>query len=797
MPKHTHLYQLIFSLVLILLAGTLYGQQANGATVSGKISSVSGNAIEGVNVVLVGENKGVVTGKSGYYTISNLAEGIHTLQISYLGFKTITHKIQLNPNQNLVVDFKLEDAPLEMGAVQLNGKSKVRKINEQAYTVTSVSTKELLNSSQNAQQILDRVPSVRVLQEGGLGSDFTFSLNGFKGNQVKFFLNGIPMDNFGSSFNLNNIPVNSIERIDVYNGVVPIWLGTDALGGAVNIITNQKDEYLDVSYSYGSFNTHQASVNGAYTNDETGFTVRGNLNYNYSDNNYDVLVDVEDELGNLQDSNVEIERFHDQYQSASAQIETGFVDKNFADQLLFGVIASEDDSELQTGATMATVFGAVKRESQSIVPSLKYKKRDLFAEGLDVNVNASYSIIKTKNIDTLTGFRYNWYGEKIATGSQTQGEQGEANLLELEDKQFSNQFNLSYLFDEKHSFSLNQAFQYFTRDEFDQVNTDVNQYFLPKKLSKNIIGLSYKYKFNEKWTTTIFGKAYSLNVETSEETGNNIESTEASKISDNNFGYGIATSYFLTPALQVKASFENTFRLPTAEEFFGNGLTVLPNPNLKPEQGKNFNLGASYNFQINNDHQFDVSGTFLYRDANDLIYNIVTVSGPTTTNGNLSKVKALGAQGSFAYRYKEVFNLSANITYQDITDEADLSYSDYLGYQPNLNKGARIPNTPYLFGSLVAGLNFKDVFAEKSRLNFNYYFNFTEEYFLSSERFGRDGKAIIPRQLSHSLEAVYSLENGKYNISVECRNVTDEELYDNFRLQKPGRAFYVKLRYSL
>ncbi len=34
----------------------------------------------------------------------------------------------------------------------------------------------------------------------------------------------------------------------------------------------------------------------------------------------------------------------------------------------------------------------------------------------------------------------------------------------------------------------------------------------------------------------------------------------------------------------------------------------------------------------------------------------------------------------------------------------------------------------------------------------------------------------------------------RYNLSIECRNLTDERLYDNFSLQKAGRAFYAKLR---
>src|SRR5690606_32300446 len=141
---------------------------------------------------------------------------------------------------------------------------------------------------------LDRVSGVRVRESGGVGSQMNFSLNGFRGNQVRFFMDGVPMDNFGSSFQINNIPVGLAERIEVYTGVVPVGLGADALGGAVNIITNsKKKDHMEASYSYGSFNTHRFSLNTVYVS-KSGFTAQLNAFQNFSDNSYKMKVDVAD-----------------------------------------------------------------------------------------------------------------------------------------------------------------------------------------------------------------------------------------------------------------------------------------------------------------------------------------------------------------------------------------------------------------------------------------------------------------------------------------------------------------------
>ena len=56
---------------------------------------------------------------------------------------------------------------------------------------------------------------------------------------------------------------------------------------------------------------------------------------------------------------------------------------------------------------------------------------------------------------------------------------------------------------------------------------------------------------------------------------------------------------------------------------------------------------------------------------------------------------------------------------------------------------------------------------------------------------------MVPTQFSHNLTLSYSICSGRYNFSFECRNFTDENLYDNFSLQKAGRAFYGKVRVNL
>ncbi|MFI2743164.1 TonB-dependent receptor domain-containing protein [Zhouia sp. PK063] len=792
--------QITLFFLLIFSCKITIAQTNNLATISGKIIADDGEVLSGVNILLKGTAKGTMTGVDGSFQLANIAPANYILQISYLGFQTQEKNIHLEASQNVQLKIILKEKAVEFEAVNVAAKSITTAIKEQSYTVASVSVKDLYNSTSDAKEVLNRVSGVRILEDGGLGSNLSFNLNGFSGDQVKFFLDGIPMDHFGSSLSLSNIPVNAIDRIDVYKGVVPVWLGTDALGGAVNIITNQQRNFLDASYAIGSFNTHRASVNGAYTNKETGFTFRGTANVNYSDNDYKVWVPIK-EGNNIVDT-ANVRRFHDRYKSASVRLETGVLDKPYADQLLFSVLASANDKQVQNGATMNTVYGGITRNSKSIIPTFKYTKKDIFTSGLDVSVNSAYNISKSEIIDTLRGITYNWRGDTTYVPNSNNGELSRT-FTTMNDDEFSTRVNAGYDISDVHALAFNYSISYFTRETFDTENPDRIENQFPKSLTKQVAGLSYKFDPNSKWSTTVFGKLYTITAKGSKQYDFGLETqrTDSFKETQHSSGYGIASSYFILPKLQVKASYEHTYRMPTAEEIFGDGLFTQSNPDLGPEQSDNFNLGANYDFHIHKKHQFTLGSSFIYRNAKDLIYQVVKVASPQTHYENLSETRTIGVEGNVNYKFANLFHVGGNVTFQDITDQADFIYNESYtntGYQKNYQKGYRLPNTPYFFGNATAGFSFKNVWQKASVLQINYHYNYVKQYFLSWAELGsKDSKKVIPTQSSHDLEFSYSLKNGKYNIALECRNLTDERLYDKYYLQKPGRAFYVKFRFVL
>lgn len=774
-------------------------QQAKGRII-GRIIDSKENPVYPATISIEGVAIGEYTNENGEYTLENVPVGKQTLIVSGIGVKSTKTTITVIANKTTRISDIEVDNSVNLNEVAVLGKSEARKQQEQAFAITVLDLSKAHSISIPLNRLLNNVSGVRVRQEGGVGSDYNFSLNGFSGNQVKFFLDGIPMDNFGPSFNLNNISANMAERVEVYKGVLPVSLGGDALGGAVNIVSRKDANYLDASYSIGSFNTHRAALNGAYTNLETGFTVRANAFFNYSDNNYKVYAPIEDLSTNKIIDNRWVKRFHDNYQAGGIRLESGITNKSYADYLLLGLILSKNDKDVQTGATMDAVYGGVKAKSESMIPSIRYKKDNLFTEGLTASFYGAYNIVNEYTIDTLAR-KYNWLGDYVNTA--TKGEiDGKAKDAKIKNREWLATANVSYMLDTHQSLTLNNVFSSTDRDIHDKADPQNISNEIPQKLNKNITGLGWQIKY-DRWNVNVFGKLYNLNSSTYKILDQFTDKERLERIEDSktNFGYGASATYFILPKLQAKLSYEHAYRLPESYEIFGDGLNQLRNPDLKPESSDNANLGIIYEQHLPNEHILYFETNLIYRNTRDFILR-ENKGGPTSKFINLGKVLTKGIEGGVKYSWKNLLHAGANITYQNIIDnqEYEQNTNSYVGegISENITYKERLPNIPYFFANGNAGIQFQNVITKKSELTLDYFFDYVHEYYLSFPGLGRKAsKGIIPQQVSHDIALGYTLENGKYGFVLECTNITDEKLYDNYRLQKPGRAFNFKIRYFL
>lgn len=790
-------------LLLFFISNTLNisAQQSKSGTITGRVTDSQKKAVYSIAISVEGTTIGEYTDEKGDFKLVNVPSGNRIIVVSGVGTKTTRVNVLVEPGKTTrVPDIEIDNS-VELHEVAVEGKTEARQKQEQAYAITVVDLKKSYNTVAPLSKMLSNISSVRIREDGGVGSNYNFSLNGFSGNQVKFFLDGIPMDNFGSSFNLSNISVNMAERIEVYKGVLPVSLGADALGGAVNIISRKDANYLDASYSIGSFNTHRISLNGAYTDLKTGYTVRANTFFNYSDNDYKVFAPIKDLSNGKTVEERWVKRFHDDYQSMGIKFETGITNKSYADYLLAGVILSKNDKDVQTGAVIDAVYGGVKSKSESMIPSIRYKKDDLFVEGLSASFYGAYSMVNSFSIDTLAR-NYNWLGEWQL--SDTKGERGTNSYTDskIRNREWGANANISYMIDNLQSVTLNHVFSSLNRKIHDKVDPDNESNKIPQKLTKNITGLGWQVKY-DRWNANVFTKLYSTNSSTYKIVNQYMTDERLDKVDDDktNVGYGAAFTYFILPKLQAKFSYEKAYRLPESTEMFGDGLNQLRNPDLKPESSNNANFGFIFEQNLK-EHTIFLEGNFIYRDTKDFILKDLTEASAVTGYKNMGKVLTKGVEGGIKYQWKNRLHAGANLTYQDIKDNQkyEENTGTYVGNgkSENLNYKRRLPNIPYFFGHGDIGVQFQNIGLKDSELSLDYSINYMWKYYLSFPGLGaKSTKDVIPEQTSHDISLGYTMQNGRYSVMLECTNFTDEKLYDNYRLQKPGRAFNLKFRYFL
>ena len=780
---------LFLSFLLLLISISAFSQHKT--MISGKVLSTEKTTVDFATVYLKGTNYGGTTNEEGIYHLQAPA-GEYTLVVSAIGYKTVEKPVKLMRGERTKMNVVISPQATELDEVVVvsNG---VTLLKRSAFNAVALDTKALQNSTQNLSEALAQAPGMKIRESGGVGSDMQLMMDGFTGKHIKIFIDGVPQEGVGSSFGLNNIPVNYAERIEDYKGVVPVGFGTDAIGGVINIITkkNRNKWFLDASYSYGSFNTHKSYVNFGQTF-RSGLTYEINVFQNYSDNNYYVDTPVKDfTTGAINKKKIEhVKRFHDTYHNEAVIGKIGFVDKKWADRLMFGFTYSHMYKDIQTGVRQEVVFGGKYRKGYSIMPSLDYRKRDFFVRGLDVVLTANYNKNMTNNVDT-SSYEYNWRGEMRPL--RMPGEQSYQNTRS-DNNNWNGTLTANYRIGKAHTFTFNHVINAFRRSNQSLLNEDSEANAIPKETRKNISGLSYRLMPTEHWNLSVFGKYYNQfiagPVATSSAQDDYIRTTNSVSA----MGYGAAGTYFILKSLQAKLSYEKAYRLPTNEEMFGDEDLETGDISLKPENSDNVNLNLSYNETFGK-HSVYVEGGLIYRNTKDYIQrNISDLSGGKygATYVNHGRVETKGYNISVRYGFANWVSVGGNFTQMNVRDNVKTVTSGTN--QESLTYGARMPNLPYQFANSDVTFYWRNLWKKGNTLSVTYDNLYMHSFPLYSEAVGSESEFVVPTQFSHNLTLSYGVQNGRYNISFECRNLTNEKLYDNFSLQKAGRAFYGKVR---
>ena len=126
-------------------------------------------------------------------------------------------------------------------------------------------------------------------------------------------------------------------------------------------------------------------------------------------------------------------------------------------------------------------------------------------------------------------------------------------------------------------------------------------------------------------------------------------------------------------------------------------------------------------------------------------------------------------------------------------------------------EGTRLRNTPYFFANAGINGSFEDVLSVNDVLKPYLHWNFIREFYLNhipreSEPsgflglFGKSGVPVtnvVPNQHLLSAGLTYFLSGQPLSIGIEIKNLANSELYDYYKIQRPGRSFHLKINFHL
>ena len=765
-------------LLLLLTTSSLWAQ--NTAELSGKITDkTTQKPLIGADIYLKELKKGANADAQGNYYLKGIPEGNYTIIGSYLGYQTFSRKIYLKGQERL--DISLKEQAEEISGVTVSGKSIAHQKKEESMPVTVIDMSNMRGTVSNVQDILAKTVGVTLRTSGGVGSSSRISVRGLEGKRIGFFIDELPMTEQTDYLDINDIPIDMIDRIEIYKGVVPARFGGSSLGGAINIVIREyPDKYADLSYGYESFNTHKAQGVFKRNLKARGLVFGIGGGYTTSDNNYTFDSPYREGL--------RITRNHDKYRKYI--IGGSFKAKKWwFDEVEFEPVVVKTYKEIQ-----GIEYDIREAHSESLMAGLanKLTKDNFLTEGLNFDMFSGVVLTKMNFIDKATR-RYEWDGSSYPTPSRYGGEVGYNFPSDSDDQKLSfiNKTNLEYIINERHSFNFNSVFSIAKGTPKDELKTLSlgKQVNFDSRMHSWVSGLTYDLRsLDDIFLNSLTVRYYQYTMHT-QMAPLFVPGKYDVDLQKNNWGVNNALRYRFLPSLMGKLSAGYEVRIPSESELLGDGISVVPSADLLPERNASANLGLLFDLTGKHPTNAQIEMNFFYMYLQDMIRYTAGLIGAQYQN--FGEMRTLGVEFEAKADVLPSLYAYVNTTYQDLRDTRDYEPASTV---PNPTKYKRMPNIPYLMAN--AGMEFhrENLFGgsgQNTRLFADV--AFVEEYFYDFE-LTQLQKRRIPRSTTIDIGFEHSFLNKKLFISGKLRNVTNEKTLSEFNRPLLGINGGVKIR---
>jgi iron complex outermembrane receptor protein len=243
---------------------------AQNTTIRGTVKDPNGLPLQGASVVVEGTKKGVLTDANGNYTIS-LPPGNYTVIITYVGMQQQKQTVDASAGSASEVSFDMQSGGDLNRIVIIGSRSATVRSNTQtAVPVDVISVRDLQATGQveptqmlnmvapsfnsSRQTVADGTDHIDPATIRGLGPDQVLVLvNGRRRyNTALLNVNGtVGRGSVGTD--LNSIPPEAIERIEVLRDGASSQYGSDAIAGVINIVLKKNNAGTTLFGHYGKY----------------------------------------------------------------------------------------------------------------------------------------------------------------------------------------------------------------------------------------------------------------------------------------------------------------------------------------------------------------------------------------------------------------------------------------------------------------------------------------------------------------------------------------------------------------
>lgn len=649
-------------------------------------------------------------------------------------------------------------------------------------SVSVITQEEIRRSSaRNVGELLEDIPGVRINNDGGQGMK-RIKIRGEDAFRTLVMIDGQKVSEHKSmSGSPMLIDPSMIERIEVIKGPASVLYGSDAIGGAINIITKK-----------GGTKPIEGEVSAGMNTSASGKNASGSIYGGIDGWKYRLSASIEDN-DNLKTPKGEMENTYFTARSVS-----GFLSYDFTPDATVG--ASLDYYDLEFGSSdvntpgfavdvpkwtrfKAAAFGEIKNITSSFVRL----RTDIFYQKSKKDMTNTVPGVWTQGeVDTFKAM-----GFEEAFLNRVGIQAGNAYVLQPHASNDMNQYGFSIQADWQIGDSNYLIAGYeISYDDLNAHSWNTGTNVMPMMLTDknydgyqmtNAVYASMETLLSANLTLT-YGARYTW-VKTDMDSINNKMGTKTSgEGSDGKIVFNAGVLWHGTDNLTLRASYAQGYRSPILQELYidtsmGSTGTTYANPDLKPETSDNFEIGARWNST-----GLSADLAIFYSTADDYIATLYNAQKRGYQYNNVAEAKTFGVELTSSVRIAETgFEPYLTATWMRRQYQNGNGFSTYDTATPEfmLRYGVR-------WSGMYAGLGLRaDAFA-RSQTEIEYDDGVQSATDSSSYRLGGYTTLNLTAGVDFGPKRQYSFDMGLYNIF-------DKGYQEQTSIYEPGRYFVAKL----